>query len=128
MKRVIVGYTGGKEPNPTYKNILDSTEAVLVEYDPKTISFGDLLRESLTQHNPYINSRKKQYRSAIWVQNEKQRKVSVKHVEKLKRQQHGFGKKNKPRKVFIDIEDAGPFYRAEEYHQDYIGKHWGSLD
>ena len=125
---MVVGYTGGMEPNPTYKAILDSTEALLIEYDPNVINFQDLLAASLKQHNPYIKPRKRQYRSAIWVQNEKQRKAALSHVESLSKQEHGFGKHNKSKKVYIDVEDAGPFYRGEEYHQDFIGKHCGIFD
>ena len=125
---MVVGYTGGKEPNPTYKSILDSTEALLVEFDPDVISFGDLLLESVKQYNPYIKSWTRQYRAAVWVQNKKQRDIATTHVENLTKQQHGFAKNVKPRKVYVDVEDVGPFYRAEEYHQNYIQNHLGLLD
>lgn len=124
----MVGYTGGKESNPSYKSVFDATEAILIEYDPTILSFETLLHESSKQHNPYINVKKRQYRSVVWFQNENQRKATNAHVEQLKRTQHGFGKTNLPRKVYIDIETVTPFYRAEEYHQDYIEKHWGIFD
>jgi peptide-methionine (S)-S-oxide reductase len=128
VERVVVGYTGGVEPNPTYKSILDATEAVLIEYDPTIIKFQEVLAASLKQHNPFVKPRKRQHRSAIWVQNERQWQDALSHVETLSKQQHGFGKKNKPRKVYVDVEDVGPFYRAEEYHQDFIGKHGGIFE
>lgn len=117
-----MGYTGGKEANPTYKSILDSTEAVLIEYDPKLISFEDILQETLKQHNPFVKVRKRQYRSAIWVQNKRQRNAAMSHIQSLQR------KHTPPRKVHIDVEELGTFYRAEEYHQDFLGKHMGVFD
>ena len=117
-----VGYTGGKEPNPTYNSILDSTEALLIEFDPSIVSFEDLLALSLKHSNPFVKPRQRQYRQAIWVQSNKQRLAAVAHVDRLSKQRHGFGKNQKPKKVYIDIEDIGPFYRAEDYHQDYLKK------
>ncbi len=111
----MVGYTGGKELNPTYQNIKDSTEAVLIEYDPSIISYEQLLLEWSKQHFPYSPPMKAQYKSAIWVKNENERKVVMDFLEKLK-------EARSVKKLYVDVDDANPFYRAEEYHQDFLNK------
>lgn len=120
--RAVVGYTGGKELNPTYETIMDSTEAVLIEFDPKIVSYEKILDVWAKQHNPQYRQ-KTQYRSALWVKDEKQREAALAKIEAMKHVQHGFGKTNKPLKLFVDVDDIFPFYRAEEYHQDYLLKH-----
>ena len=137
----MVGYTGGTEPNPTYANILDSTEALLIEFDPNIINYSEVLAVSQKLHNPFVKPRKRQYRSAIWIQSQQQRIAALSHVDKLlsSKKQHSFGffhpkkkkkKKNKPsqRQVYMDVEDVRPFYLAEEYHQDFIDKHGAIFD
>mmetsp|Transcript_28337 Transcript_28337/g.46907 ORF Transcript_28337/g.46907 Transcript_28337/m.46907 type:complete len:133 (-) Transcript_28337:97-495(-) len=122
--RTVVGYTGGNEANPTYRTIFDATEAVLIEFDPKIISYKAILRAWAQQHNPQYKV-STQYRSALWVQSKAQREAALAQLETMRHEQHGFGKSNKPRKIYVDIEDIGRFYRAEEYHQDYLTKHTG---
>mmetsp|Transcript_22362 Transcript_22362/g.33040 ORF Transcript_22362/g.33040 Transcript_22362/m.33040 type:complete len:133 (-) Transcript_22362:461-859(-) len=124
VNRVVVGYTGGKEQNPTYQCMLDATEALLVEFDPEIVSYEDILVSWSEQHNPQY-PQSTQYRSALWVKNNEQREAAMKQNEAMKRKQHGFGTKNKTRKIYVDIEDVGPFYKAEEYHQDYLRKKMG---
>ena len=65
MKDCIVGYTGGKEENPTYQAIKDSTESFLVEFDPDEISYEQILDVWADQHAPYYPS-KCQYRSGTF--------------------------------------------------------------
>lgn len=114
--RTVVGYTGGSEPNPTYQNIKDATEAILVEFDPSVVSYGDVLREWSNQHSPFF-PQKIQYRSAIFCRNEHQRAVATEKVEAMKTRAE-----EEDRKVFATVEDVGPFYRAEDYHQNFILK------
>ena len=114
VAQVVVGYTGGDAPNPTYQNIQDATEAVLIEFDPKVISYEKLLEEWSRQHYPFM-PQKTQYRSAIFVKNEKEQKLAEDLVERIK-------KETGKARVFTDIEKAGAFYRAEEYHQDFLNK------
>lgn len=121
---MIVGYTGGVEKNPTYDCILDTTEAILIEYDPNAISYERILNEWSKQHNPQY-PQKAQYRSAIWVKNESERTFAMAQIERMKNQHHGFGDPEKQRKMYVDVEEVGPFYRAEEYHQDYLKKRKG---
>jgi len=110
-----VGYTGGTQPNPTYQNIKDATEAVLVEYDPALISYESILKEWSKQHHPFM-PQKCQYRSAIFVKNVEERLIAEKVVKELG------ASKGSGLKVYTDIEEAGAFYRAEEYHQDFLNK------
>lgn len=129
--RTVVGYTGGVEKNPTYDCILDATEAILIEYDPSVISYQTILKEWSELHNPQYKQ-SKQYRSAIWVKNEFERTCAMAQIQRMTMQQHGFGGTTtrttaaiKPRKLYVDVEDVGPFYQAEDYHQDYLRKHTG---
>ena len=63
--RSVVGYSGGKGKDPTYRNILDYTEALLIEYDPKIVSYEDLVLSWTQMHFPNYHG-KTQYRSAVW--------------------------------------------------------------
>jgi len=109
----IVGYTGGKQKNPTYQNIMDTTEAFMVEFDPSVVSYEEILDEWASQHAPFYPS-KGQYRSAIFYCNEEQRNAAQQKVEELS----NGGK----RTVCVDIEPVSEFYRGEEYHQDFMEK------
>lgn len=115
---VVVGYTGGKQPNPTYQNIMDTTEAVMVEFNPDVISYEEILNEWAGMHAPFYPS-KGQYRSAIFYQNEEQQKVAEAKVAALGRD----GERN----VFVDVEPVSTFYRGEEYHQDFLDKQSSSV-
>lgn len=117
VAQVIVGYTGGEMTNPTYQNIKDATEAVLIEYDPTVISYKTILDEWSKQHLPFMKQ-KTQYRSAIFAKNAEEVSVARKVVEEL-------GTRD-GRKVYTDVEEAGAFYRAEEYHQDFLNKQTSS--
>jgi len=117
VERVVVGYTGGEQLNPTYQNIKDATEAVLIEYDPSIISYKELLTSWSKQHYPFAPPMKTQYKSAIWVKNEEERDV-VKNVLEELVEKTGGGKL----KVYVDVEDVKPFYKGEEYHQDFLNK------
>lgn len=113
VERVVVGYTGGKEKNPTYQNIKDATESVLIEYNPSIITYETLLHEFSKQHYPYSPSNS-QYKSAIFFKNEEEQTVALAAVKKM---EFSSGKI-----CYTDVEEAGPFYRAEEYHQDFLKK------
>ena len=110
---VVVGYTGGKEKNPTYQNIMDATEAFLVEFDPSIISFEKILDEwASSMHHTF--PAKCQYRSAIFYCSEDQRDAASLKIQELS--------KNGARKVYVDLEPVTAFYKAEEYHQDFLDK------
>lgn len=109
----VVGYTGGKQKNPTYQNIMDATEAFIVEFSPSVISYEEILDEWAKQHAPFYTS-KCQYRSAIFYCSEEQRDAAQKKIEELGR--------GGQRKVYVDLEPVSTFYRGEEYHQNFLEK------
>ena len=123
---VAAGYSGGHTPNPTYKDVCSHTtghaEVVQVTFDPQKISYGQLLDAFWQIHNPTQVNRQgpdvgTQYRSAIFVHSPEQQALA----EKSKAALAASGKFQRP--IATEITAAGPFYRAEEYHQKYLEKH-----
>ncbi|MDS1271757.1 peptide-methionine (S)-S-oxide reductase MsrA [Lipingzhangella sp. LS1_29] len=120
-----VGYAGGYTPNPTYAEVCTGqtghTEAVRVVFDPQRITYTELLRHFWEGHDPTQGMRQggdvgTQYRSAIFVRDDEQRAAAE---ESLRRYQevlnrHGYGT------ITTEILPAGPFYFAEDYHQQYL--------
>ena len=120
-----VGYTGGVTKNPTYEDVKSGktghAESVQILFDPKKISFDDLLGFFFRMHDPTTMNRQgndvgTQYRSVIFVYNDAQRKTALKKIEWTDKS----GKWKNP--VVTSIEKAGPFWLAEEYHQNYLQK------
>jgi peptide methionine sulfoxide reductase msrA/msrB len=121
-----VGYTGGQWPNPTYERISSGTtghaESVRIVFDPHKLAYADLLRYFFRLHDPTTvnrqgNDRGTQYRSAIFVTSEQQRTIA----QQVKEEISTSGKWKDP--LVTDIVPASTWYRAEEYHQDYLQKH-----
>jgi peptide-methionine (S)-S-oxide reductase len=121
-----VGYTGGQTENPTYRQVCSDrtghAEAVEVLYDPAKVSYKDLLDVFWSIHDPTQQNRQgpdvgSQYRSAIFHHNG----VQAKAAEESKRKLEESGRFKRP--IVTEIAPAGPFYRAEEYHQRYYEKH-----
>jgi len=120
-----VGYSGGRTPAPTYEQVCSGrtghAEAVEVTYDPTLVSYDDLLRVFWENHDPTTPNRQgpdvgEQYRSAIFFHTPGQEaaaKASVAILEAEKRFR---------RPIVTQIVPAGPFHRAEEYHQQYLEK------
>ena len=126
VKSTKVGYTGGQLPNPTYEEVCtDRTghaEAVEVEFDPREISFEELLDVFWNNHNPTTLNRQGpdvgiQYRSAIFYHDEKQKEIAEKSKQSLSES----GRYDNP--IVTEIVPAPAFYDAEEYHQKYFKKH-----
>jgi methionine-S-sulfoxide reductase len=122
---VEVGYTGGALPNPTYEQVKTSTtghaEALRITYDESVAAYEALLRFFFKAHDPTtLNSqgedRGSQYRSAIFVHDASQRQIA----EKVLAEENASGFWPKP--IVTEIVDAGPWWKAEEYHQDYLVK------
>ncbi|MCI0471265.1 MAG: peptide-methionine (S)-S-oxide reductase MsrA [Candidatus Aminicenantes bacterium] len=122
---VTVGYTGGSKENPGYREVCTGTtghaEAVLVEFDPKRVSYERLLEVFWEIHDPTTVDRQgpdvgSQYRSAIFFHDEQQRAAAVAARVGLEIS----GVYRKP--VVTEIAPAAAFYRAEEYHQRYLEK------
>ena len=124
-----VGYAGGATPSPRYEQVKTGrtghAEALRVLFDPKRISYQELLDEwFFKMHDPTTqdqqgNDRGSQYRSAIFVTSEKQREVA----ELAKRRAQDSGRWKRP--IVTEIVNAGPFTPAEDYHQKYLDKHPG---
>jgi peptide methionine sulfoxide reductase msrA/msrB len=128
VKSTRVGYTGGKTVNPVYEQVKTGTtghaEAIEITFDPKALSYADLLRFFFRLHDPTTvnrqgNDRGTQYRSAIFVHDDAQRQAA----EAVKAEVNESGKW--PAKVVTEIVAAGPFYGAEDYHQKYLEKNPG---
>lgn len=118
-----VGYTGGRTDNPTYEEVCSHTtghaEAVLLEFEPEKVNFRTLCKQFFHMHDPTQLNRQgpdvgDNYRSAIFYLTDEQRKIAE---EVLKDSQSKF--KNP---IVTQIEPAGPFYEAEDYHQKYAEK------
>ena len=125
VKEVVSGYTGGHVVNPTYEQVVSETtghrESVEVTYDPTKISYEKLLDVFWRQINPTdaggsFVDRGESYTSAIFYHNEEQKRLAEESKKKLA----ASGRFDKP--IVTEILPAGPFYRAEEYHQDYWKK------
>ena len=120
--KAISGYTGGKLENPTYEQVSSGTtqhlESVEVYYDPKKITYEQLLNDFWKMINPtdpggQFVDRGHQYTSAIFYHDEKQKQEAEASLKALE----ASGRYDKP--IVTSIVKAGPFYPAEAYHQDY---------
>jgi len=122
-----VGYTGGLTPNPTYEEVCSGrtghNEVVFVVYDPKKISYEKLLKAFWEGHDPTQGMRQgndvgTQYRSGIYVYTPEQRKAAeaskATYQKALAADRYGA--------ITTEIVDAGEFYFAEDYHQQYLAK------
>jgi methionine-S-sulfoxide reductase len=120
-----VGYAGGDIANPTYElissGLTNYAESIEVTFDSQKISYEKILKFFFTIHDPTTLNRQEndvgsQYRSEIFYLNDEQKNVAKKVVEEA--QKSGVFKKP----VVTRISKAGKFYKAEEYHQDYLKK------
>src|SRR5512147_308175 len=125
VKEVVSGYTGGHKVNPTYEDVTSETtghlESVEITFDPERVSYQKLLDVFWRQINPtdaggQFVDRGPSYKSAIFYHNEEQKRLAEESKKKLEQS----GRFNKP--IITEIRPAGPFYQAEEYHQDYWKK------
>jgi len=122
-----VGYAGGHTKNPTYREVCSGgtghTEVVRVIYDPKTIGYDELLKVFWEAHDPTQGMRQgndtgTQYRSAIYAYGDEQLKQAraSKEAYEAKLKAAGMGP------ITTEVREAPPFYYAEDYHQQYLGK------
>ncbi|MCW5952022.1 MAG: peptide-methionine (S)-S-oxide reductase MsrA [Propionibacteriaceae bacterium] len=122
-----VGYTGGLTPHPTYREVCSGltghAETVMVAYDPARVGYRDLLAVFFENHDPTQGMRQgndhgTQYRSAIYTADETQaalaREVAARFQPELSAAGYGA--------ITTEIKPAGPFYLAEDYHQQYLVK------
>jgi peptide-methionine (S)-S-oxide reductase len=121
------GYAGGYTPNPTYEEVCTGrtghAEAVLVVFDPQQTSYEELLRLFWENHDPTQGMRQgndagTQYRSAVYWTSEAQRRAAEESraTYQARLAAAGYGE------ITTEIADAGPFYYAEPYHQQYLQK------
>jgi peptide-methionine (S)-S-oxide reductase len=122
-----VGYAGGYTPNPTYEEVCSGrtghTEAVLVVFDPSVLPLEGVLRLFWENHDPTQGMRQgndmgTQYRSAVYWANDAQRTAAEASRDMFQAELSGAGYGE----ITTEIADAGPFYYAEPYHQQYLAK------
>lgn len=123
-----VGYTGGEIDNPTYNIVKLGTsnhaEAVQIEFDSSRLSFADLLGYFFRMHDPTTLNRQgndvgTQYRSVIFYHSPEQKRTAEEVIKKLTET------KKWARPIVTQLEPVQKFYKAEEYHQDYLKKNPG---
>ena len=121
--KTTVGYTGGTTERPTYEEVCTHTtghaEAVLVEFDPHKVSYRTLAKHFFRMHDPTQLDRQgpdigNNYRSAIFYLTDDQKTTAEKVLTE--------SRKDFKKPVVTEVTPAGPFYRAEEYHQKYAEK------
>ena len=119
------GYTGGKVANPTYARVCDGdtghAEAVRITFDPKQVSYHDLLTVFFAIHDPTTLNRQgadvgTQYRSAIFTHDQAQNETAQQLITELN-EQHIWGKP-----IVTKVEPFNEFYIAEDYHQEYFAR------
>jgi peptide-methionine (S)-S-oxide reductase len=121
---ITVGYTGGKISNPTYENHDGHAEAVEIEYDEDKTSYKKLLDFFFQIHNPTTlnqqgNDMGTSYRSAIFYRNEEEKKEAENFIDIVNKS----ARWDAP--VATTLEPFEEFYKAEDYHQDYLQKNPG---
>jgi peptide-methionine (S)-S-oxide reductase len=121
------GYSGGFTPNPTYEEVCSGrtghAESVLVVFDPARVTFEELLRTFWESHDPTQGMRQgndvgTQYRSAIYTCGADQRLAAEASRDAYQKVLHAAGYGD----ITTEIADAGPFYYAEDYHQQYLAR------
>jgi peptide-methionine (S)-S-oxide reductase len=123
VDKVVSGYSGGKVKNPTYKEVCSGltghAEVIQITYDPKKITFDELLEVFWKTHDPTTLNRQgadegTQYRSAVFYHSEEQKSLATEYRKKL----DASGAFNNP--IVTEITPFSEFYPAEDYHQNYF--------
>jgi peptide-methionine (S)-S-oxide reductase len=123
VQKVVSGYSGGKIPNPTYKEVCSGltghAEVVQVTYNPSEIEIETLLEVFFKTHNPTTPNRQgadvgTQYRSSIFFHTDEQKEVALKVISKLN------AARIWPEPIVTEIVAFTKFFKAEDYHQDYF--------
>ena len=123
VKEVTSGYIGGKNPNPTYKQVCTGltghAEAVEIEYDPDLVPYEKLLEVFFATHDPTTLNRQgadvgTQYRSGVFYHDDEQKQIADKVIERLN------VARVFPQRIVTEVTEASTFYPAEDYHQDYF--------
>ncbi len=123
VESVESGYSGGKRPDPSYEavctGITGHAEVVQVTFDPKVISYRNLLRVFFTVHDPTTLNRQgadvgTQYRSVIFYHSDEQKQVAREVIKEIKKEELW------DKEIVTAVSPFKAFYRAEEYHQEYF--------
>jgi len=123
VEKVESGYSGGKVKNPTYKEVCSGltghAEVIQLTYDPKKVSYDELLEVFWKTHDPTTLNKQgadegTQYRSVIFYHDDNQKQLAESYLKKLDQS----GAFDKP--IVTEIASAQPFYKAEDYHQNYF--------
>lgn len=121
---VTSGYSGGQVKNPGYREVCSGTtghaEVVQIEFDPKVIDYGDLVRMHLTSHDPTTLNQQgadkgTQYRSVIFTHNEEQERLATAIIDEMQADVDG--------RIVTEVTPFTAFYAAESEHQDYYRNH-----
>ncbi|UGQ45805.1 peptide-methionine (S)-S-oxide reductase MsrA [Massilia endophytica] len=124
VAKVESGYTGGQQPNPTYEQVCSGTtghaEVVRLEFDPSVISYREILEIFFTIHDPTTLNRQgndvgTQYRSVIYYQSPEQEATARQVIAEMA---HVW---DAP--IVTELSPAQPYYKAEDYHQNYFAQH-----
>lgn len=122
VEKVVSGYTGGKTPSPTYREVCSGdtghAEVIQVTFDPETISYREILEIFFVFHDPTTLNRQgadvgTQYRSAIFYHSPEQKETAERLIAELDAAGHW------PKKIVTQIVPLETFYPAEDYHQGY---------
>jgi peptide-methionine (S)-S-oxide reductase len=118
----VVGYTGGDVPNATYRHHGTHAEGIEIEFDADVLSYRKLLEFFFQIHDPTTrnrqgNDRGTSYRSAIFYLTEEQKETAVSLIAEMA------ASRKWPGPIVTEVVPAGPFWVAEEEHQDYLQKH-----
>ena len=118
MVRTRVGYCGGTTPAPTYHRLGDHSETVEVDYDPRVLSYADLLDVFFASHSPSYPPFSVQYRSAIFYRTEDERTTAEAAIARARSERGS---------VFTAVEPFRAFHLAEDYHQKHTLRGHGDL-
>lgn len=126
VEKVVSGFTGGSIKNPAYREIITGrtghAEAIEIEYDPNIVKFEELLLVFFATHDPTTLNRQQndvgtQYRSGIFYHDDDQRRTAEEVIQLLEKE-NSF---DDP--IVTEVTEAGPFYVAEQEHQDFYNQH-----
>ncbi len=125
VEDVVSGYTGGQTPNPTYEMVCTGltghAEAIQLTFDPKLISFSEILEVFFSVHDPTTLNRQgadvgTQYRSAIFYHSPEQKLAAEKVIQELQ------SEKVLEKRIVTELSPFKAFYPAEDYHQEYFAR------
>lgn len=122
VKKIVSGYTGGFIKNPAYREVCNGTtghaEGIQITFNPNEVAYEDLLEIFFATHDPTTLNKQgadvgTQYRSAIFYHSTEQKEKAERYIQFIEKE------KLYPNPIVTKVEEAGPFYLAEDYHQNY---------